>query len=263
MKTGNAKRMLLFVMTLLSSVAPACIAEDNAWTGTWRLNHEKSHLGGPTFLLTISSVGEYELTAGSNHFKFYCDAKYRVVVGQRTFACLKATGTSMEVVERQGGVAVLSVHRELSSDGKLLTQTTTRLDGSTVRAQEKRTFVRFSKSGGLAGSWLDVNGLDRQPQVMMTAVNAGTIHLSFPLENQHSDARLDGSESLIHGTYSGIRATLSVKSEAARRLRTVEKLNGAVVNHGVLILSSDGRSITQQTWKPSAPAVKTILVYEK
>ena len=264
MKRVHSKKFVKLMFMILPLIAvPACMAQENAWTGTWRLNHEKSRLGGPTFLLTISPQGEYEIAAGSNHFKFYCDGKYRVVVGQRTFACLKATDASMEVLEKQGGSPVLKVHRELSSNGKTLTQITTKLSGPMTGTAEERTFVRFSKSSDLAGAWMDVKALDRQPQVLVTALKGPIFHLSFPMEKQYTDARLDGSESLIHGTYSGTQATLSLKPETSQRLLTVEKLNGLVLNDGVMILSSDGQSITEETWKPEAAAVKTRLVYEK
>jgi hypothetical protein len=54
-----------------------------------------------------------------------------------------------------------------------------------------------------------------------------------------------------------------VNPETPQRLLTVQKLNGKVITHGVLTLSSDGRSITEETWKLEAPSVKTRLVYEK
>jgi hypothetical protein len=67
----------------------------------------------------------------------------------------------------------------------------------------------------------------------------------------------------MHGTLGGARVTLSIKPETAQRLLTVQKLNGEVVSQGMLILSSDGLSITEETWKPEAPTPKARLVYEK
>lgn len=98
---------------------------------------------------------------------------------------------------------------------------------------------------------------------MVTALTGSTYRLSFPLEKQYTDMKLDGSDAPIQGALSGARATLSIKPENRQRLLTVKKLNGMVLNQGVLILSSDGLSITAETWRPEAPSVKNRLVYEK
>jgi hypothetical protein len=127
----------------------------------------------------------------------------------------------------------------------------------------QRTFVRFSKSTGLAGAWSDANALEHQPQIMVTALAGSTLRLSFPMEMQYTDMKLDGTDALTHGAVNGARVTLSVKPDGMRRLLTAQKLNGTVVNQGMLILSSDGRNLTEETWKPEAPNVKSRLVYEK
>lgn len=67
--------------------------------------------------------------------------------------------------------------------------------------------------------------------------------------------RIRTSASMIWALGTGVRKV--------QRLLTVQKLNGTVVTQGGLILSSDGRSITEETWKPGAPKAKTRLVYEK
>ena len=240
-------------------------AESNAWDGKWRLNPGKSQLGGPTFTITISILpqGEFQIVTRNLSYKLICDGKYRLVVGHRSLACVNGTLTSMDVAERDNGKPVNTVHREISPDGKSLTQTITTIDEHGPGKSVRKVFVRFSKPSGLAGEWTDTKELDRQPQIMTTGLKESMFHLGFPLEKQCTDMKLDGSDAQTHGTAIGVPATLSVKPETPQRLLTVQKLNGNVVTQGVLILSSDGRSITEQTWKPEAPASKTRLIYEK
>jgi hypothetical protein len=249
--------VLLAVLVLPSS------AEANAWDGTWKLNEMKSHLGGPAFTITILGEGEFQVVTSSYNYRLICDGKYRPMVGNKSLACLKTTATTMDTAEKENGKLLNTVHRELSADGKTLAQTMVRIDEQGSGKLTHRDFTRVSKSTGLAGVWADANGLDRQPQVMVMALVGSTLRLSFPREKQYTNAKLDGSDSPTQGIAGGARVTLSVKPEGSRKLLTVQKLNGTVLYHGTLILSSDGRNITEETWKPEAPTMKSRLVYDK
>jgi hypothetical protein len=261
-KTLNAF-CILSLVALLANTTVYCQGEPNAWNGTWKLNHAKSELSGPTFIITISPEGEFQMTTANLSYKFYCDGKYRPLIGHRSLACLKTSKTSLDISEKEDERLVGTVHRELSPDGKGLTQITTRVNQKRPQAPVKKMFVRFSKSTGFAGAWKDINELDGPPQIMVTMLANSTLRLSFPREKQYTDAKLDGSDAPTHGIANGARITLSVTPEEPQKLLTLQKLNGVVLNAGNLILSSDGRSITEETWKPDAPKVKSRLVYEK
>jgi hypothetical protein len=251
------------VPILLAITALPVAAEANAWDGTWKLDKAKSQFSGPTFTIAILGKGEFQIVTRSYDYKLICDGKYRPVFGNRSLACLKATANTMDTAERENGRSLNTVHRQLSADGKTLTQTMVAIDAHGTKRTTRRDFARSSQSTGLAGAWRDANSLDRQPQVMLTSLTGSTLHLSFPLEKQYTDMKLDGTDSLTHGTFGEDRVTLSVKPENQRRLLTVQKLNGTVVSQGILTLSSDGRSITEATWRPEAPSAKSWLVYEK
>jgi hypothetical protein len=252
----------IVVVIVTGASSDGAFGQTNAWNGTWRLNQAKSRLGGPTFTIAVLPGGGFKITTRNISYTLICDGKYRPV-GQRNLACTEGTLTTMDVAERDGGRAVNTVHREVSPDGKSLIQTISTVEEHGSGKSTQKVFTRTSKPSGLAGEWIDPKELERLPQELVTAVNGTTFHLGFPVEQQYADMKLDGAEAPIHGTYSGVRATLSVKAETGQRLLIVEKLNGAVMTNGTLILSSDGRSITEETWKPGAPKIKTRLVYEK
>jgi hypothetical protein len=256
-------RLFGHVILLLVAVVAPSFAESNAWNGSWKLNLAKSHLIGPTFTIAILGKGEFQIVTRSYNYKLICDGKYRPVFGNRSLACTNTSATTMDTAEQEDGKSLNTIHRELSADGKTLVQTMIAIDEHGSKKTTQRVFVRSSKSTGLAGAWKDANALDRQPQVMVTALMGSTFHLGFPMEKQYTDMKLDGTDSPTHGTFGGARVTLSVKPESQQRLLTVQKLNGTVINQGVLILSSDGQSIAEETWRSEAPAMKSRLVYEK
>jgi hypothetical protein len=252
-----------FVPLLLAATVLPSAAESNAWGGTWKLNAAKSQLNGVAFTITIMGKGEFQIVTKSYNYKLICDGKFRPVFGERSLACVKATATTMDTVERGNGRMLNTMHRELSPDGKTLTQAVVAIDEHGSKRTTQRAFVRSSKSTGLAGAWKDANALDRQPQVMVTALTGSMLHLSFPREKQYTDMKLDGTDAPTYGAFNGARVTLSVKPESSQKLLTVQKLNGKIVNEGALILSSDGQSITEETWSPESPTTKSRLVYEK
>jgi hypothetical protein len=252
-----------FVPLLLSAAVLPCTAESNAWDGTWKLNKAKSQLNGVTLTITILSKGEFQIVTKSYNYKLICDGKYRPAFGGRNLACVKATAFTMDTAEKENGRMLNMMHRELSSDGKNLTQTVVAIDEHGSKKTTRRVFVRSSKSTGLAGAWKDADALDRQPQVMVTALTGSTLHLSFPVEKEYTDIKLDGTDAPTHGAFNGARVTLSVKPESSQRLLTIQKLDGKTVNEGALVLSSDGQRITEETWSPASPATKSRLVYEK
>ena len=217
--------MLPFIVSIFPIMMTA---ESNARNGTWKLNEEKSQLGGPTFTIMILPKGEFLLVTRSLRYKLICDGKYRPVMVHRSSACVNWTLTSMDVAERDGGRPVNIVHREVSLDGKTLTQTITTTDERRLSKATRRVFVRFSKPSGIAGEWIDTKELDRQPQIMTTALKESIFHLGFPLEKQYTDMKLDGSEAQTHGTAIGVKVMLPVMPETSQRLhnawRTRERL---------------------------------------
>lgn len=251
------------ILLITAAYSSSALGQANAWDGTWRLNVAKSHLGGPTFTIAILPGQAFKITTRNISYTLICDGRYRPVTGQRSLACMKGSLVTMDVSEKDGGRLVNTVHREVSADGESLTQTITALEEHGPGKSIQKSFIRSSKPSGLAGEWIDPKEVDRQPQVFVTGLKEGFFHLSFPMQKQYADVKLGGMEAPIHGTYNGARATLSLKAETAQRLVTTEKLNGVVVKTGMLILSSDGRSITEETWNPGSPTIKTRLVYEK
>ena len=259
----TSKLYWLNILLLASTLTASGRAEPNAWDGTWKLNVAKSHLSGPTFVIKSLGKNEFQILTSSLTYKLLCDGQYRPVVGNRTVACLKATEKAMDTAEKTNGRLLNTAHRELSSDGNMLKQTMVSIDERGAKTTTERAFIRYSKSRGLVGAWNDVNALNRQPQVLVTSLRGSIFHLGFPSEKQYTDTKLDGTDAPTHSELGGSVASLSVKPESSQQLLTTQKLNGTVVKLGVLILSSDGRSITEETWKPGAPMVKSRIVYDK
>jgi hypothetical protein len=115
-------------LTLIAVTAASSSAQTNAWNGTWKLNVAKSQLNGPTFIIKVTGKAEFGISTRSFNYKLLCDGKFRTVVGNRSLACLNATATTMDTAEKENGKLLNTVHRELSADNRILTQTMVAFD---------------------------------------------------------------------------------------------------------------------------------------
>jgi hypothetical protein len=65
-----------YVLSLIVAMnASTCLAESNAWTGTWHLNETKSQSPGPSFTELVTPQGEYQMNNGRFSYSFRCDGK--------------------------------------------------------------------------------------------------------------------------------------------------------------------------------------------
>jgi hypothetical protein len=169
----------------------------------------------------------------------------------------------MDTETKEDGRPLSSSHRELSADGKILTGTLTRIHPDGSRETKKFVYDRVSKSAGFAGAWRNEIEFDQKSQTMVTTLDGPTLRIAFPLSNQYTDMRLDGTDATLHDPSSHTRVTFSVKSNGALQLITTKKVNGAIVSEGTLTLSEDGHTLVEEWWGPGNPAVKGHKVYEK
>ena len=99
--------------------------------------------------------------------------------------------------------------------------------------------------------WADSNKMKR------------ALHYAFPEIGQYADPMLDGSDATVHGTGVPTGSTLAIRQLGTQELFMTKKLNGRTLNAGSLRVSADGRILTETYWRPEAPDVKAVLVYEK
>jgi hypothetical protein len=257
------KTVWLACICIVMSAGLQRSASSNSWDGTWKLNEARSRLAGPSFAITSLPKGGYQVNTGTYSFRFFCDAKDYPTVGASTIACVRVDPTTMDTVLKENGRLVNTTHRELSGDGKTLTQTAIVVHSNGSRETDTKVFARVTASTGFAGVWKDKDALGREPKLIITNLEGGTFRLAFPAQKQYTDMKLDGSEAITHGVSSGAQFTMSVRTEGPLKLLTVQKLKGTIVNLGALMLSPDGRTLVEESWRPQSPQTKTMLVYEK
>ena len=245
----------------LAAVSP-CFAADSPWTGTWKENLSKSKLAGSTIVITKTATG-YHFTSGVVAYDFALDGKPVKTAGTGTIAYSAASDGGIDVVQTANGAVVLKQHRTFSADGKLMTMKNTSFaaDGTTSTSETVRK--RMSGTTGLVGEWVNAKVTDTEPTVMTTAVKGDMLHLQLLHSKVSFDAKLDGTDAPVSGPRVSPGSTASYKSASPAKLTYTNKLNGTVMSQGVMMLSADGKTITDETWIPGKESEKTIEVYEK
>jgi len=245
----------------LAAVSP-CFAADSPWTGTWKENLSKSKLAGSTIVITKTATG-YHFTSGVVSYDFALDGKPVATAGTGTIAYMAAPGGAIDVTQTANGVVILKQHRTFSADGKLMTLTNTSFaaDGTTSTSETVRK--RTSGTTGLVGEWVNAKVTETEPSVMTTAVKGDMLHMQFLHSKVALDAKLDGTDAPVSGPRVSPGSTSAYKSVSPAKLTYTNKLNGKVMSQGVMMLSADGKTITDESWIPGKEAEKTVEVYEK
>jgi hypothetical protein len=243
-------------------VASVCFASSPSWDGTWKVTKSSSTVPKPNFIITILSTGEYHFDDGVYTYNFRCDGKEYRVTASRTTSCTQKSASTMDKMRSEEGKQVDSQHWELSGDGKMLTVTTTspKPDGS-VKTVEK-VYSPISRSSGFAGGWKDTKELESMPQ-LVSKLTERSFHMAFADGRQYMDPALDGSDAPVYGPNVPQGLTIAINAHGPLEFLTVQKLGGRVINQGVLKLSVDGRTLTDEYWTPDRPDLKATIVYEK
>jgi hypothetical protein len=245
--------------TLVAAIG--CWPPSPDWNGTWKLNPTKSTYQGNVLTISISGDGEYRFDESSSH-TLRCDGKDRPIGNNRTQVCVKSGDTVLDIAILENGVKTRSTHDEVATDGKSFTTTVTefRPNGSVITSQI--VFLRLSGDNGFAGRWRDTSYLQQYADMTLRLDNQ-TLHIDYPVADQHIDARLSGVDSAASGPHVLGGTTFAARPAGSREFLIVTKHQSKLFSQGSLKLSEDGRVITETSWNPDRPDDKVTLVYGK
>ena len=167
------------------------------------------------------------------------------------------------MLDKINGKLYSTTKREISADGKTLTDVTngTRPDGTTFTDHE--TDTRVGGGSGLAGTWRESAIKNSAPDSMVLRVNGDVLHFESPAYKETTDAKLDGTAAPIKGPTAPAGLMLSNKSDGPNKVVTVVTLNGKQLSQDVMTLSADGKTITDVSWTPGKESEKQTYVFEK
>jgi hypothetical protein len=255
---------IALTLALLAASAGAASAADSPFSGTWKLNVEKSTLAGQTLTYTALATG-FEFSNGSTvKFEFAIDGKDYPIIPGRTVSWTKSGDNSWDSVYKDGkGTVVSKVHRVLSADGKTMTVVSTDYHADGTTSEETDVRARVSGGPGLAGTWKEVK-VNRASDTMIISVpSAGQIKYEIPRQKEILQGAVDGTPSSVQGPSVPEGATIAFKQLTPNKVEWSYTVKNTVLQKGVDSVSSDGKSLSSVSWAPGKESEKTSEVYDK
>lgn len=258
------KRLFLAFSLAAFAVLPA-LAADNPWVGTWKLDPAKSHFTGDTFAYSEAPNGMMHFSDGSTiSYDFGIDGKTYKTHDDRTTMWTASGDNAWDSVTKANDTVLVSVHRELSSDGKTLkiTASGTKPDGTPF--SDESIYVRETGTKGLVGKWRSTKVTISAPESFVIAVPAeGELHWDIPAYKESVGGKPDGSDLPITGPTVPPGLTLSVKLDSPSKLSYIVKINGKPQSYGTQTLAEDGNSFTDTSWSAGKESEKSTGLYVK
>lgn len=251
----------MFVMVIVT--AGAIGAADSPYVGTWKLNPAKSDFGATIITIAQTNSGEMLFTEMGESHSFRIDGKdYAWFLG-RTAAWKQIDPNTWIATEKLNGKIVMTDTAKVSSDGQ--TQTVNfkeqKPDGGTTDTTV--ILKRVSAGTGLAGKWRVTSEKTSAVDLFQLTVSGNNlITYKSPDPNIVCEAKFDDMDYPETGPTIGKGLTLAFKKTAAGGLELTEKSNGKPRYHSIMIVSADGKTLTE-TGDMVGANEKVTLVYER
>jgi hypothetical protein len=258
-------KKLLFLFVFFALFPLSSLAADSPWIGTWKLDPSQSNFTGDTFTYSKTPNGMMHFSDGSTvNYDFSINGKeYKTIYG-RTTTWTAAGDNSWDTVTMLNGAVLSKSHREISSDGKTLTITTTgnKPDGTSFK--EESVYNRVTKTTGLVGKWrsakVDISAPDT---FIISAPSADTLHWEIPSYKETVEGKPDGTDHPITGPTAPPGLTLAFKMVSPNQISYVLKVKGKPDGYGTQTLSADGKSFTDVSWSPGKQSEKSTGFYAR
>jgi hypothetical protein len=258
----RAGRLLSATAWLWILIASSAFAQ-NPFTGTWKLNQEKSQMGGDTMKFRPAQGDAIELTSGGQTYSFRTDGKTYGMPSGDLAVWRESSPTSWSTEYRKSDGKLLSTDRwKLSADGKTLSVTTSGVKADGDLYTDTANYERTAGTTGLIGAWkaTDVK-LSSPDEIIFETLGLDGLVLKVPAAQIRVEAHFDGKEVPVQGPDLPAGLRVSFERTGPYTLKLTQKLNGTTVRSTVFTVSDERDTMTEVGGVPGDPP--STLVWEK
>ena len=244
----------LWLFTLLAAVSTA--AAQTPFSGTWKLNQEKSQLAGDILRFGPAAGNAIELTSGGAAYSFRTDGQTYATPSGNAAVWRQTAPDSWTTEYRKLDNTLLHIdHWKLSSDGKTLTVTTSGTKANGDLYSDTTVYARSDDSVGLMGNWQSTSVTLSSPgDLVIEEQGLGRLALRMNAINARADLLMDGKDTVVTGpdVPAGLRWSLTRTGPYSFQL--VQKLNGTTSDSSVYTVAADNpKLMTQVGGSPGNP----------
>jgi hypothetical protein len=265
-----------FKRITVAAIAALCVsslpawASSNPWSGAWQLDRVKSAPPGASFIISKNDDGSYQMKAPNQNYKFRCDGGDYVIRGVNSMGC-KESGNQMDLFYKDEGAQSSRIHRVLSKDGKTITSETvlhsmpnsapdnsSTAHGLSASQLKTQIYERMGEGEGFVGSWKEDAQNDGTGPILETTLKSSTFEVNYTERHQDTTMPLNGKDVPLKGT-----VTMSVQAGDAHTMNLMMKNSGQPAIQGTMTISDDGKTLTEDWWRPDHPEQKQHKVYNR
>jgi hypothetical protein len=244
--------------------AVALTAAQDPFAGTWKLNQSKSKFTGEIVKYEKKPSGAMLESSGGIEFEFKIDGtEYPFPLGG-TVSWKQGNDRAWVSVYRLKGKELSTTRLTLSADGRTLTATSTGTRPNGEAFKNVFTGQRIAGGPGLPGAWKSTEVKISAPGTFQIAApGPNALTFSSPEYQFLCKAQLDGKDYPATGPTVPEGFSMSVKRIGPRQIEYVDKYKGKPIREGVMAVSADGRTLTEDSWPVGMKQEKVTAVYEK
>jgi hypothetical protein len=253
MKTfGLSACALLFFV----AVSGPCLAQDNPWNGSWKVDASSMKFEGQTFTMTTDSNGYTITRYGKASPETVCDGQPHADRGNMVTCVKDGSGYKLDVTK--DGKVMDKVVIEMAANGKSMTRKGEIFppEGSsyTISTTAKRV------SGGGASTVWKETGFNESQDTGVLSIKVDGDNIAFKETDSDTPivCKLDGTPTKFDGR------SMSVKLDGPRTLKVTYKgADGKVQRENTFVLSASGKTVheTDVTPMPS-PSTMSIMFHK-
>jgi hypothetical protein len=230
--------------------------------GSWKLNPEKSHMAGDVMSFAPAPNKSVRFGEEGQSYVFQPDGPPATTLGGNAATWTTQGDTTWIESVKRGETDLGTTTYVLSADGKKLLTESKGIDPDGTAFDVKETYTRQTGTHGFYGKWMGTKVEGATSAYTIADNNDGSLTWQIPAIKGEVKLPLDGKESHPVGPTVPPSLTLAMTQLSTRSYHYSEKLNGKVVETGVLTVSPDGKTMTSTVTSAGSP-VKSVAVYEK
>jgi hypothetical protein len=236
-----------------------CLAQSNAWNGSWKLDPSSLKYEGATFSVATDADGFTVTRGGQAQPKVVCDGTEQKSTDGTTLTCTKSAD-GYAIAASKDGKPTRKTTISISDDGR------TRTSKSEIFPADGEPFTmtaiseRVSGGPGMAGEWREVKFSSSQDSgILSIAVNGDTVDFKETDSPKPMTCKLDGTETKFPGG-----GSMSVKLADPHTLKvTYKDDDGKVRRENTFVLGEDGTTITEtDVTRPPSPSTMSVVLHK-
>jgi hypothetical protein len=236
----------------------------NPFSGTWKINQDKSQMAGDLLTFAPAEGQAIELTAGGTKYSFRVDGNtYRLPSGNA--AIWRAAGANRWTTEyrKTDGKLLSNDTWQLSADGKNLSVISSGVKANGDLYTDTEEYVRTAgtdgSAGSLIGSWKGTQvKLSSPSDLTIEAIGLDGVTLKIAAIKAICVAKFDGKDTAVQGPDIPPGFRLALTRTGPYSFKMVQKLNGSPISSSEYTVSEDGKTMTEIGNAPGDPPSTTV-----